>query len=313
VDTARDKHTLDSIEAEELWNVAVVDRNGYLCRGCKTGVFAASYDRKKNKKRPYFTLGPVNKHEFGCNVDGEETIVKRGKIERVGKSEGFPLPFPSRLTLSDERPVAPGGSEVTAELGRGRAESRGGAGAAPGDHHGHTVKTIRPACRTFINFPHDRDHLPLTIPNVSGRTYAEVFWHLRSRKSSHFKVLRHLYYATIRWKAKPTITEMYCELTLNVGEWDSGRNDYKSLSRVRVDWSVWSQTRRDSLIREFEATREEAAEKARENSQVKGWLFFVGTQDEIDPEVFHVDDYRLVCSLPAELIWPATGSDDGGM
>lgn len=304
MDTARDKHTLELVEAEELWNMAIVDSDGYTCRGCATQVFPASYDKKRNKKRPYFSLGPVNKHKPGCDVDGDEKTVTRAKKERIGTPEGFPLPFPSRLTLTDERPVVPGG---TGQSGGGqegtRTGTRAGIGVAPNRHHGHTVKTIRPACRAFLNFPYDRDHLPLAIPDVPGDTYAKIFWYLASKKPEQFKTPRHLYYAAIRWKAEPVITEMYCELTLNAGEWDDKEKQHKSLSRVRIDWSNWSQSRKDSLVREFETTRVEASEQAKADSQIKGWIFFVGAQDSVDPSVFHVNDYRLVCCLPGNMIW----------
>lgn len=304
MDIARDKHTLEFVEAEELWNMDTVDSDGYICRGCVTQVFPASYDKKRNKKRPYFSLGPVNKHKAGCNVDGEEKIVNRAKKGRVGGAEGFPLPFPSRLTFTDERPVVPGAAHASSAPVGGR--NGGGVGAKIGlhSHHGHTVKTIRPACRAFINFPYDREDLPLAIPNVPGDTYAKVFWYLGSRRPEHFKSPSHLYYAAIRWKAEPVATEMHCEFTLNAGEWDENQKGYKSLSRLRVNWSSWSQSRRSTLIREFEATREEAIEAAKVDGQIKGWIFFVGIQDADDPSVFHVDNHRLICCLPAKVVWP---------
>lgn len=304
MDTARNKHTLELVEAEELWSMSIVDSDGYICRGCVTQVFPASYDKKRNKKRPYFSLGPVNKHKPGCNVDGEEKIIKRATQERVSTSEGFPLPFPSRLTLTDERFVVSGGNGQPGVQAGGRTGSRAGTEGTPNRHHGHTVKTIRPACRAFMNFPYDHEHLPLAIPNVPGDTYAKVFWYLGGKKPEHFKAPRHLYYAAIRWKAEPVVTETYCELTLNAGEWDEKDKEYKSLSRVRIVWSNWSQSRRDTLIREFEVTQEEAAEEAKANSQIKGWIFFVGIQDLVDPGVFHVDDYRLICCFAAKMIWP---------
>lgn len=304
MDTARNRHTLEPIEAEELWDMTSVDSDGYICRGCVTQVFPASYDKKRNKKRPYFSLGPVNKHKFGCNVDGEENIIKRATQVRVGTPEGFPLPFPNRLTLTDERVVTPGGNSQPGGQTGGRTGSRTGTEGAQNRHHGHTVKTIRPVCRTFIKFPNDREYLPLEIPNVPGDTYAKVFWCLGSKKPEHFKTPLHLYFAAIRWKAESVVTETYCELTLNAGEWDEKDKKYKSLSRIHIDWSNWSQSRRDTFIMEFEATREEAAEEAKANSQIKGWMFFVGIQDLVDPSVFHIDDYRLICCFAAKMVWP---------
>ncbi len=305
MDTAREKHTLDLIEAEELWSMSTPDSDGYICRGCVTQVFPASYDKKRNKKRPYFSLGPVNKHKPGCDVDGEEKTVKRAKKERVGNPEGFPLPFPSRLTLSDVRPVTRGGTDQSEGQASDRAESRTRTGVASNRHHGHTVKTIRPTCRAFINFPYDREYLPLAIPDVPGDTYAKLFWYLGSKKPEHFKAPKHLYYAAIRWKAEPVVTEMFCELMLNAGEWDEKKKGYDSLSQVRIDWSDWSQSRRDSLVRECEATRQEAAEQSRADRQIKGWIFFIGTQDSDNPGMFYVDDHRLICCLAAKMVWPS--------
>ncbi|WP_175203700.1 hypothetical protein [Achromobacter ruhlandii] len=303
MNTARDKYTLDLVEAEELWALLKVDQDRYICRGCGVGVFPASYVKGINRKRPYFTLGPVNKHAPECNVDGDEKIINRAKTGRIGQSEGFPVPFPSKLLLSDERPVVSGGGAKYGNPLVG-SKSRSMGGCAPSRHHGHTVKTIRPACRTYINFPYDRASLPLSVPDVHGKTYAEIFWYLASRRPSHFKNPKHLYFAAIRWRVEPVLTDACCVLTLNVGDWIEEKKEHASLSRVHVDWSGWSQSRRDVLIREFETAREEAAERAKKNSREKGWLFFVGRQDSTNPEIFHVDDHRLICCLAAELVWP---------
>ncbi|MBC3926952.1 hypothetical protein [Undibacterium sp. CY21W] len=303
MDTARNKQTHELVEAEELWSMETVDSAAYICRGCPTQVFPASYDKANNKKRPYFTLGPVNKH-VDCDVDGEEKVVERAKKDRIGTPEGFPLPFPNKLTLTDERPAQPDGDELQGGHGDGRASTRGAKdGTAPRKHHGHTVKTIRPACRAFINFPYDRSTLPLEIPGVTGNTYAKIFEYLGSKKPEHFKSPTRLYYAAIRWTAAPIPEESHCDLTLNAGEWDEEKGGYKAMSRVRVHWTEWSKSRRDTFMREFNTTREEAKEKAKTNKQVKGWIFFVGSQDEADPGLFHVHNHRLICCLEAEMIW----------
>jgi hypothetical protein len=304
VDTARDKNTRELVEAEELWSMKPVDSEVYICRGCPTQVFPASYDKSHNKKRPYFTLGPVNKH-VDCDVDGEEKFVKRAKKERVGTPEGFPVPFPSKLTLTDERPVQPDGDGAQGGAGASRTSTRGAkVGTATRKHHGHSVKTIRPACRAFINFPYDRATLPLEIPGIAGNTYAKIFEYLGSKKPEHFTSPTRLYYAAIRWTVAPVLEADHCDLTLNAGEWDKDMGGYKAMSRVRVNWTEWSKSRRDTLIREFNTTREEAKEKAKANKQVKGWIFFVGTQDKSEPGLFYVGNHRMICCLEADMIWP---------
>jgi hypothetical protein len=304
MDTARNGHTGELVEAEELWLMHTVDKDIYICRGCSTKVFPASYDKEHNKKRPYFSLRN-NKCEAGCDVNGEEKIISRAKKERVGSPDGFPVPFPNKLTLTDERPTQDNSTVLPPVSADTRASGHSAAvSAEPKKHHGHTVKTIRPACRTFINFPNDREYLPFEVPDVLGNTYAKVFWYLGNKKTEHFKTPKHRYYAAIRWKAEPIITDTHCELTLNAGEWDQETKGYKSLCQARVNWADWSQSRRDTLLREFNTTRAEAIEEAKEDSQIKGWIFFVGTQDAINPCIFHVDNYRFICCLSAKLAWP---------
>jgi hypothetical protein len=304
MDAARDKRTLDPVEAEELWNMPVVDGDGYICEGCTVQVFPASYEKGKNRKRPYFTLGPVNEHVGDCYVKGEKMVIGRAKGERVGAPEGFPLPFPSKLTLAAECVVAPRGIEQPEEPAGFRTASRARPGDKPRGYHGHTVRTIRPACRAFIRFPHDRESLPFQIPGVPGDTYAKVFWYLGSKAPKRFKAPRHLYYAAIRWKADLVVEEACCEVTLNAGEWSEEKREYKTLSRVRIDWARWAEPLRNSFVREFEATRDEAAEEARKGSSTKGWVFFVGTQDSTDLGLFHIEDRRLICCLADEMVFP---------
>lgn len=304
MDVARNRHSGELVEAEQLWDMEVVDREAWICRSCPTQVYPASYDAAVNKRRPYFTLGRINRHAEGCAVDGEQGIVSRGRKERVGNSDGFPMPFPSKLVLGDE-PAAPVGphklSFTSSTLAAVHAAARA---SVHKRHHGHTIRTIRPACRTYINFPNDREFLPLDIPGVRGKTYAQVFWCIPNKKPAFFANPRHLFYAPIRWKEAPVATEAHCELTLNAGEWDGAARRYVSLCRLRVDWSGWSPARRNALLREIDAARAEALEQARQDGQVKGWIFFAGEQDGADPALFHVGDERFICALAARMAWP---------
>lgn len=292
------------VEAEELWTMPSVDKDGYICFGCRTQVYPASFDKDKNKRRPYFSLRD-KLHAPDCDVDGAEKIVARARKEKVTTSDGFPLPFPSKLTLVDERPVVGDHTPAAAGDAAGRRPS---SSCAPGNatrrHHGHTVKTIRPACRAFVNFPNDRSALPLQVPGLPGKTYAGVFKYLRSKKQEPLPLPRRLFYAAIRWKEKAVRSPQHFEITLNTGEWDQAKNDFVVLCKVRIDWSGWSTARKTSLETEFAVTREEAIEQAKKDGMIKGWCFFVGTQDANDPSMFRVDDRRLICCLPAHMIWP---------
>ena len=108
----------------------------------------------------------------------------------------------------------------------------------------------------------------------------------------------------IRWKANPVVADTHCELTLNSGEWDAAKNTFNSLYRIKVNWQDWSESGRDSLLREFNATRKEAIEQSKKDNQIKGRVFFVGTQDANHPSILHVDNYRFICCFAARIVWP---------
>jgi hypothetical protein len=249
-------------------------------------------------------LGPVKEHKNDCDVDGAEKIVKRAGGERVGTPEGFPTPFPNKVTLTDEREVerdSPG-MQRPEHTSPARTQSNGG---TPSNlHHGHTVKTIRPVCKTFLKFPYDRGSLQLEIPGVPGKNYYQVFWYLGSKKPQVFSEPVRLYYSPIRWVADIKTTNVCCEITLNAGEWDDTKREFKSPCRVRVNWAEWSQSQQNCLARELAITQKEARVLARQDSKARGWIFFVGRQDSEDPGLFHVDDFRFICCFGATMVWP---------
>jgi hypothetical protein len=291
MDSARDTTTNEIIEAEQLWELEVVDKERYACIGCGTQIWPASYKRDINKKRPYFTLGSTGAHIEPCDIDGEEDIVKRAKVERLGTPEGFPLPYPNKLVIMDERPVAnPSGGELGADDAQ-RHQSLGDSSRGQRANHGHTVKTIRPIAKAFIKYPHDRDTLPLQVPDCEGSTFATVFWRLV--KLMQFRSLTHLYFAPLHWKA-PAKSEAYIEWQLNAGDWDTVNNRRGTSYRVRVDWADWSATQRNTLLHEVEFARNKAKDRG---GAIKAWLFFVGTQDVDDPTLLVVSRYQLICCI----------------
>ena len=307
MDTARSLHDHRLVEAEELWNMPFVDRTGFICRGCAAPVFPASFTRDVNKRRPYFTLGKMSRHEAGCDVDGEEQLLHRAQRHRVGASDGFPLPFPSRVVFDDTHAVEAPRDPAALALAAARS-ARLGMGAARGTgrgvrqrFHGHTIKTIRPACRTFIQFPHDRETLPLEIPGLPGRSYARLFHHLGKQAPAFLPLRRQLFYACLHWHAEPVLDESVCELAL-----EAGRGAVPPAQcRLRVEWGGWSKSRRRSFLRELFAARTEVIE-GRGSSDAQAWVFFIGTQSAADPALFSVGDERFVCCLcaPASLPTP---------
>ncbi len=299
VDSARDKRTGDIIDAEQLWDLEVVDKEAYECPGCGIQVFPASYRKNINKKRPYFT--PMdNKHIQPCGVDGVEKLVKKAKSEKVGTPEGFPVPFPNRLRFDEERPVTAGGDVPGAGEGAGRTRTRanGERGAA---YHGHTVKTIRPVCRVFMDFPNDRVQLPLEIPGCPGTTYAGVFRGLGFFGIEAQQPPTRLFYAALRW-GSAVETDAYIEWALDAGEWPEGAPRPTRFYKVRAMWAGWTDRQRNTLRDEIEIAKD--AVKGKTGQPEKAWLFFVGTQDPEDVSVFVVDRYPFISCRVGEMIRP---------
>ena len=295
MESACDKHTGKVIDAEQLWIIAPVDPLGYECRGCGALVTPCSYG-PENKIRPYFSA--KDGHNAGCDVDGEVELVKRARKQRISTREGFPGSFPNRLVLRDTREVVDSNGTLTVVTSAGgRRIGSKGSSETQRDRH-WAAQTIRPICRTFVNYPYDRD-LPLAVPGIAVDTYERVFCSLKGNQ-----ILRHpeprLFYGPIHWKAS-SANDDGLEIQLSYGEWIE---EPPRLYRVRMSWKDWSDAKRNYVSREVNTARLEGREANKHGEKEKGWLFFIGRQDESDSALFHVDDHRLVCCVVAEMIYP---------
>lgn len=296
MESARDRHSGEIVDAEQLWIIDPIDSLGYECRGCGALATPCSY-RPENKKRPYFSA--KDGHYAGCDVEGEVRLVKRARKQRVTTHEGFPGSYPSRLVLRNTRPLAGQNESPSAGVDTaGRDADSNGGREIQRDRH-WDAQTIRPICRTFLNYPYDRD-LPLRVPAVNADNYKQVFRSLKSNQIISYPEPR-LFYAPISWKV-PFQNDEQIEIELSYGEWI--KRKLNSPYRVRIVWKDWSAAKRNYVSREIETARHEAIDAKKRGDMEKGWLFFVGRQDENEPTLFHVEDHRLICCVVAEMIYP---------
>ncbi len=296
MESARDKYSGEIVDAEQLWVIDPVDPLGYECRGCGAQATPCSH-RPENKVRPYFSA--KDGHKVGCDVEGEVELVKRARKQRISTRDGFSGSFPNRLVLRNTRTEA-GANEAPASV-TGTGDRRTVADDVCDERRNRhwAAQTIRPICRTFINYPYDRD-LRLTVPGISADTYLWVFQRIKSDEIVLHPDLR-IFYAPISWK-KPSANNDNLEILLSAGEWQE-----KLLARpyrVKVDWQKWGAAKRNYVSREIEIARQEYIAAKGRKSNEKGWLFFIGRQDESDHALFHVEDHRLICCLVAEMIYP---------
>lgn len=296
MESACDKHTGEIVDAEQLWIIDPVDPMGYECRGCGALVTPCSY-RPENKVRPYFSA--KDGHNAGCDVEGEVELVKRARKQRISTREGFPGSFPNRLVLRDRRQVVDSnGTPTVATIAGGCRTGSKGSSEAQRDRH-WAAQTIRPICRTFVNYPYDRD-LPLAVPGISVGTYERVFHSLKRDQILQYPEPR-LFYGPISWKASSADDDRL-EIQLSYGEWIERK--LTRPYRVRMSWKDWSDAKCNYVFREVETARVEYMAAKKRGDKEKGWLFFIGRQDESDPALFHVDDHRRVCCVVAEMIYP---------
>jgi len=299
MDAARDRFTLEIVEAEDLKLLECVDTYGYTCHGheCGIQVFPSSY-RLENLLRAHFFAKAS--HTSSCDVVGEDDLRSRGKKGSVARElETGPGLSPSSLQLVDTRAI------VNGQVMQDGTQSKGGSRtiASSGETRQRPVSrrpanSIRPICRAFMEFPYDR-HLPLHIDGIQTSTYQMVFKRLRSEGIEVLPRQR-IFYAELAWQQAYEATEGLV-VPLNAGEWHEKR---LTPYCIVVQRTRWSQTARTRLDNELEIARRENMAAKKTKDARRTYAFFIGTQNPENLSHFVVSDQRLICTVHGKLIFP---------
>lgn len=301
MESARDKHTNEIVEAEELWQLPSVDRDGYECGSCAVDVYPASY-LKTNLKRPYFSLFRNTDHLNGCDVEGDKKTVAKGKKGSVrDELETSPGLSPSRLTLRDERvAVDPTLLRTSTQTSSTRSVRRDVDSETEKPLGRRAANTIRPICRAFLNFPFDRN-MSLDVPGIEDKTYWTAFKKLGAGNKGIEQFDRSkIFYAELAW-AKAQEDEDSLVIPLSAGEWSTERKLVRPY-RVRVCWAEWSKYKQTVVRNEMDVVREEGIKAKKQNLKDRAYVFFIGDQDKDDQTIFNVSDHRLICGLLGALV-----------
>ncbi|QQX59714.1 hypothetical protein [Pseudomonas chlororaphis] len=301
MESARDRYTREMVEGEDLWMLPQVDTYGYECGGCGIPVFPVSYEQS-NLQRPHFRKQKKTPHKDGCNIDGDEKTIARGKKGSVrNELETSPDLSPSRLVLIDERPVVDPdrkpSSEQTSTV-RDTKRSEDEEIARPKGRR--AANSIRPICRAFIRFPFDRT-MSLDVPGVDDKTYLQAFKKLGGKGVDLFSRVR-VFYAELAW-ARPQEEGDFLVIPLSAGEWCDEKRWIKQY-RVRVDRSKWSKHKRTKVSNELEVARLEGIDAKKTDSKLRPYVFFVAEQDSAEPEFFNISDHRLICAVVGTISYP---------
>ncbi|WP_394245033.1 hypothetical protein [Halopseudomonas laoshanensis] len=295
MDSARDRLTLEIVEAEDLKLLTSVDTYGYQCPGCTTQAFPRSY-RSENLVRAHFQLR--DPHYPGCEIEGEEKIIAQGRRGSVQRElETSPGLSPARLQLIEVRTIVDSTIPRT-EIQTQRIHRLNGVTDEARRDGRRAANSIRPICRAFLRFPFDR-HLSLAVPGIAPTAYQTAFKKLRSNGLEHFPDLR-IFYGELAWTPAAESFE-HLTITLNAGKWDQ-----KTLTpyQVIVEWDGWSTVARSRLKRELEVARQENIKANKECQRSRSYLFFVGAQDARNITIFRIMDHRLICTVHDELVFP---------
>lgn len=297
---ALEKSTGTIVEAEDLKLSEMVDTYDYECHGhgCGIQVFPRSYRAENLLRAHYYAKVP---HIPGCDVSGEEQIRSHGKKRSVA-AELLTSPglSPASLKLIDKRVIS---GEIPSE----RGDRVTGSGARPlsTDSEGRqkpigrrAANSIRPICRAFLEFPHDR-HLALQVSGIQANTYQTVFKVLRSAGIEPLPKQR-IFYGELSWTAAQEESEKLV-IPLNAGAWlEKKLTPYA----VVVEWKDWTTTARSRLKNELEIARKENMDASKQNRTQRTFLFFLGPQNSDELSQFTVNDQRLICSVHGDLLFP---------
>lgn len=303
MESARNKHTGEKVEAEDLWLLDDIDTSGYVCWGCGIEMYPSAW-QKGSKKRPSFNKMPGKEH-INCDAEAESTVVKQGQKKSVRHLlDSAPGLMPAGLKLIERRPIVDP-STVGSENNPSSTRSASPAsveGNAPMRQSRRPVNAIRQICRAFIRFPHDRD-MSLNIPGIDTDTYMTVFKKLKD-PIQLYPELR-IFYSQLLWqKFEQDDSRIIIPLS---GEWTKDKSGKPKPSRsykLHVEWGNWSKPKRTMLLNELETVQEEAKEAANNKAKERAQVFFIGEQDADNPEIFYCTDYRLICSIMGHITYP---------
>lgn len=248
-------------------------------------------------------------HDTECSISGQETIIRKGAVTPARTQVPGAASFPAKLVRHDEREVIADdqGNQPERNHTRGPRGIVRARGAGP---RASEVSTLLPICRHYvgyakIGFAGRQLELPGRSPNepAQAHPYARAFWHLGGDGYTEVMPNR-IVYATLMFAVEPEVTDDYIAVPVFAGPKDETLNRPTIPHRLRIDWSTWSQQRRDSTLKRIEQHRADAARFNHTEKAKESLLLFAYAQptvvDTTDFVVSSADDY---CILVVQQGW----------
>lgn len=285
---ARNKNTLEYVDAEDLWHITNVDKDGYICIGCSLKAIPCSFNKNLNKKRPYFKFATGIQHDENCFFEKNEKLVKEAKKKKIATKSGFPLAHPNILIFKDdtsEEKTKDKKDKHSIEITKYENE---GIKTKTSCSHNYSVNTIASIAKHYLKFPYDRKNMLLKIPNINGSNYDEVIKQLPN-EVVEFKEKKLRYGLLNNYKKIIEDNSLLIISTLN-GNWIDKKPS--ELYNIKIDITGWKQSKVDYIKNIIETSQEEYKEKKKTT-----FIFFIGEQNLNKSNEFIVKNYRFFTCL----------------
>ncbi len=296
MDEARIKSTGEPVAGEDLWYSSPIEKDDFKCFHCTVSVTPCSYKKDINKKRPYFKLSKVGtEHDEGCPFHPQSTILKKAKETRVSTEEGFPLPYPCKLSFPDPIKVKPNGKTVGIDSTKS-IEAPPFYVAKGAARHRYTTNSFRSVVNHYLAFPYDRD-ADLEIEGIDCTSYYNAFIVLQQPNAEDSIVPiqkgNKIYFSPMGWK-NVVMSPGQMTITLSRGLWieQAGKQHLQQSYYINIDITTWPSKSIESL--KFEVRK--GLDDVKENKNKKLEVFFIGVQDtQGDPYCMKVSSHRKIC------------------
>lgn len=303
MDTARDKRTKRPVNGFDLKRLEIVDKTGYECLACGIPVNPVSFE-EHHKRSPHFKLFPKTEHFSNCGYKKEESSYINAETGQISTPDGLPFPYPSRMVIPEDSTFDNSQNSESLNETDNRSRTRtDNSGVISSRPHNYTVDTIRSLAQFYLRFPFDR-HLALSVPGIDGINFNDIFQKIAyedTRDYSEKKIL----FGTLHYQDTATFKDSI-EIKLTQGYWKDKKpvNQY----HLRIDTKGWTELEKNALVSEVDIIRNEIKEindkekkrnkkNKRWDETIKGWLFFVGEQDEENEFLFHANNWRFICCI----------------
>ncbi|WP_280490189.1 hypothetical protein [Nocardia carnea] len=297
MDVAWDVRRQVVVEAVELSYRRSTDSGPFECLGCFQPATPVAVHTELTAA--HFRA----QHLDDCMISGDPALVRRdGVLAPAREQLTDSADYPARMVEPDKREQTDPAAAEPPNRPSTRSPKRAGSTGAGQGRRPSTATTIRPFCRTFVLYPHNRGELSISLPGVEADKYLYAFKRLHKESIIPYPN-RRIFYAEVAWSMGPDLTDTAATVYLYAGERDPETPARVTKPyRVVIDWSSWDKRLCASLRREI--TTAAAMARDHSGSSARSWMFFLADQNPADHTTFHLNHHAYYRFATATITHP---------